>query len=150
MTSIQNLSAPAFSRAFKLLALLIVASSASWMYQLWSTGRLAANSTMSPSNGLIWLLCGWLLMAFTLGSIYRSKTTLTEATLKQTWIWDKEVALPELVYAKLIRFKGFDWLIAPRLYVRTMMGKFTVFYAADKAMITEFQKLIITIQQRSL
>jgi hypothetical protein len=141
---------PAFSRTFKLLALLIVAASASWMYQLWSTGRLAANSTVSPSNGLIWLLCGWLLMAFTLGSIYRSKTTLTASTLKQTWIWDKEVALTELVYGKLIRFKGFDWLVAPRLYVRTMMGKFIVFYAADKAMITEFQKLIVLIQQRSL
>jgi hypothetical protein len=141
---------PAFSRTFKLLALLIVAASASWMYQLWSTGRLAANSTVSPSNGLIWLLSGWLLMAFTLGSIYRSKTTLTASTLKQTWIWDKEVALTELVYGKLIRFKGFDWLVAPRLYVRTMMGKFIVFYAADKAMITEFQKLIVLIQQRSL
>ena len=150
MTSTQNLSVPAFSRSFKLLALLIVAASASWMYLLWSTGRLAANSTMSPSNGLIWLLCGWLLMLFTLGSIYRSKTTLTENTLKQTWIWDKEVALPELVYAKLIRFRGFDWLIAPRLYVRTMMGKFIVFYAADKAMIAEFQKLLIRIQQRSI
>ncbi len=89
-------------------------------------------------------------MLFTLGSIYRSKTTLTENTLKQTWIWDKEVALPELVYAKLIRFRGFDWLIAPRLYVRTMMGKFIVFYAADKAMIAEFQKLLIRIQQRSI
>lgn len=89
-------------------------------------------------------------MAFTLGSIYRSQTTLTASTLKQTWIWDKEVALTELVYAKLIRFKGFDWLVAPRLYVRTMMGKFTVFYAADRAMIADFQKLVISIQQRSL
>ncbi len=89
-------------------------------------------------------------MAFTLVSIYRSKTTLTDNTLKQTWIWDKEVVLPELVYAKLIRIKGLDWLIAPRLYVRTMMGKFTVFYTADKAMIAEFQKLVIAIQQRSL
>ncbi len=87
-------------------------------------------------------------MVFTLGSIYRSKTTLTDAQLKQTWIWDKEVALPALVYAKLIRVKGFDWLIAPRLYVRTMMGKFMVFYAADKAMIDEFQKIVTTIQQR--
>ena len=88
-------------------------------------------------------------MAFTLVSIYRSKTTLTDSTLKQTWIWDKEVVLPELVYAKLIRIKGLDWLIAPRLYVRTMMGKFTVFYAVDKAMIAEFQNLVGIIQQRT-
>jgi hypothetical protein len=143
-----GLTVPAFSRLFKLLTLLIVTACGSWMHKLWSAGKLAANSALSPSNGLIWLLCGLTLMAFTLVSIYRSKTTLTEHSLKQTWIWDKEVALQELVYAKLIRVKGFDWLIAPRLYVRTMMGKFTVFYAADAAMITEFQKLIQKIQHR--
>jgi hypothetical protein len=144
----EGLTSPAFSRLFKLLALVIVTSCASWMYQLWSAGKLAANSAMSPSNGLIWLLCGLALMLFTLVSIYRSKTTLTAHSLKQTWIWDKEVVLSELVYAKLIRVKGFDWLIAPRLYVRTMMGKFTVFYAADTVMIDAFQKLIQKIQQR--
>ncbi|MDI9333440.1 MAG: hypothetical protein QM533_03610 [Cytophagales bacterium] len=144
-----TLTVPAFSRPFKLLALLIVAASGSWMYQLFTTGQLAPNHTLSPSNGLIWLLCGWLLMVFTLVSIYRSQTTLTEHTLKQTWIWDKEVALPELVYAKLIRLKGLDWLIAPRLYVRTVMGKFMVFYAADKTMVTEFQHLVRTIERRA-
>ncbi len=144
-----TLIAPAFSRSFKLLALLIVAASASWMYQLWSAGRLASNGSISLSNGLIWLLCGWLLMAYTLASIYRSQTTLTNDKLLQTWIWNKEVMLPQITYAKLIRVKGFDWLIAPRLYVRTMMGKFIVFYTSDKAMIAEFQKIITNTQQRS-
>ena len=144
------LVSPAFSRPFKLLALLIVAFSASWMYQLWAAGKLANNSALTPSNGLIWLLCALVLMIFTVASIYRSQTTLTERTLKQTWIWDKEVALAELVYAKLIRVRGFDWLIAPRLYVRTMMGKFTVFYAAEKPMIQAFERLIVSINQRSL
>jgi hypothetical protein len=137
-----ELTVPAFSKLFKLLALLIVAASGSWMYQLWSTGRLAPNASFSPANGLIWLLCGLVLMVFTVASIYRSKTTLTESSLKQTWLWDKEVMLAELVYAKLIRVRGFDWLIAPRLYVRTMMGKFTVFYASSPAMITEFERLV--------
>ncbi|MEY4911427.1 MAG: hypothetical protein RL761_1090 [Pseudomonadota bacterium] len=125
------------------------------MYQLWSVGKLAANSAISPSNGLIWLLCGLLLMAYTVGSIYISKTTLTGdlesgGKLHQTWVWDKEVNLKEVAYAKLIRLRGFDWLIAPRLYVRTMMGKFTVFYAADKSMIDEFQKIVLTIQKRTM
>jgi hypothetical protein len=136
-----ELTAPAFTKLFKLLALLIVAASGSWMYQLWSTGRIASNQTLSPSNGLIWLICGWLLMLVTVVAIYRSKTTLTEHNLRQTWLWDKEVALGELVYAKLIRVRGLDWLIAPRLYVRTMMGKFTVFYAASPAMLLAFEQL---------
>jgi len=89
-------------------------------------------------------------MAFTLVSIYKSKTILGNGKLQQSWIWDKEVALKEIAYAKLIRIRGFDWLIAPRLYVRTMMGKFTVFYASDKAMVTEFQKLALCIRERTL
>ena len=147
---ITELTVPAFSKLFKLLALLIVAASGSWMYQLWITGQLAANPSFSPSNGLIWLLCGLFLMAFTVASIYRSKTTLTAHHLKQTWLWDKEVVLTELVYAKLIRVRGLDWLIAPRLYVRTMMGKFTVFYASSPVMILEFEKLVQKIQLGAL
>jgi hypothetical protein len=146
---------PAFSKTFKLLALVIVTFSASWMYQLWAAGKLAANSSLSPSNGLIWLLCGLLLMVYTLVSIYISKTTLegdleSGGKLHQTWIWDKEVALEEIAYAKLIRVNGLDWLIAPRLYVRTIMGKFTVFYAADPSMIEAYRKLVVTIQHRNM
>ncbi len=148
--SADPLASPAFSRPFKLLALALVTAMASWMYQLWSTGRLAANSTIAPSNGLIWLLCGLALMLYTLFAFYTSKTSMSETHLKQTWIWDKEVALPELVYAKLIRVRGLDWLIAPRLYVRTMMGKFHVFYASEKPMIDAFEKLVISINQRAL
>ncbi len=136
-----SLSSPAFSRPFKLLALSIVTASASWMYELWSTGRLASNYEASLSNGLIWLVLGWVLMAWTLVAIYRSRTTLADGKLIQTWIWDKEVLLDHIAYAKLIRIRGFDWLIAPRLYVRTVMGKFTVFYAAQKPMLVEFEKL---------
>jgi hypothetical protein len=150
-----DLVSPAFSKSFKLLALCIVAFSASWMYQLWSVGKLAANNTLSPSNGLIWLLCGLALMVYTLISIYISKTTLTGdlesgGKLHQSWIWDKEVNLKEIAYAKLIRVKGFDWLIAPRLYVRTVMGKFTVFYAANPLLIEEYRKLVVVIQHRNM
>jgi hypothetical protein len=147
---VPGLISPAFSRSFKLLALVLVTAMASWMYQLWSTGKLSSNSALSPSNGLIWLLCGLALMLYTLFAFYTSKTSISETHLKQTWIWDKEVALPELTYAKLIRVRGLDWLIAPRLYVRTMMGKFHVFYASDKPMIHAFEKLVASINQRSL
>ena len=148
------ITSPAFSKPFKLLALCIVAFSASWMYQLWSSGKLAANNSLSPSNGLLWLLCGLLLMVYTLVSIYTSRTRLEGdiqqgGKLHQTWIWDKEVNLKELAYAKLIRVRGLDWFVAPRLYVRTVMGKFTVFYAADAAMIASFQTLVAAVQQRN-
>ncbi len=144
----QPLSSSAFSRSFKLLALLIVAACGSWMYQLWSTGKLAANPAVSVSNGIIWLLCGLSLMAYTVVAIYRSQTTLTHRQLKQTWIWNKEVQLDHIAYAKLIRIKGLDWLIAPRLYVRTITGKFTVFYAADTRLVEALNELALRMQRR--
>lgn len=145
----------AFSRPFKLLALLIVCACGSWMFQLLHLGKIASNNTISPSNGLIWLCCGLALMAYTVLAVYRSQTTLegdleAGGKLLQTWIWNKEVNLKEIAYAKLIRVRGLDWLIAPRLYVRTVMGKFIVFYAADSAMIDAFRKLAVAIQHRNM
>lgn len=80
-------------------------------------------------------------MAYTIGHLVTGKTRLTSQELRQTWIWEKKVELRDLAYAKLIRVPGLDWLIAPRLYVRTLMGKFTVIYACDPAMIEEFKRL---------
>ena len=39
-----------------------------------------------------------------------------------------------------------DWLIAPRLYVRTLLGKFAVFYAADPSMLAEFERLLAELK----
>ena len=50
--------------------------------------------------------------------------------------------LRELAYGKLIRVRGLEWLIAPRLYVRTLTGKFAVFYAASPEMVVEFERLV--------
>jgi len=55
--------------------------------------------------------------------------------------------LGELAYGKLIRVRGLDWLIAPRLYVRTLMGKFAVFYAASPAMVAEFERLVAELKE---
>lgn len=111
------------------------------MYQLWHSGKLTPNLHWALSNGWLWVLAAWLLMLYTVIAIYRSSTILTDDTLKQQWIWDKEVALKDIAYAKLIRIKGLDWLIAPRLYVRTGIGKFSVFYAADEAMLARWEKI---------
>jgi hypothetical protein len=80
-------------------------------------------------------------MVYTLWCILSSVTTLTPTHLKQTFVWNKELELRELAYVKLIRVPGLDWLIAPRLYCRTLLGKFAVFYTADKAMLAEFERL---------
>lgn len=123
----------AFSWPFKILAVGLLAGLAFWAYQLHGEKIFQADH--------LWLWAAWGIMAYTVGHLLMGKTTLTAQSLEQTWIWDKKVELRDLAYVKLIRVPGLDWLIAPRLYARTLMGKFTVIYACSPAMIKELQKI---------
>ena len=89
-----------------------------------------------------WFLGAVLLLLYTWVNILRSTTRIDEQGLSQTWVWNKHMELRELAYGKLIRVRGLEWLIAPRLYVRTLMGKFAVFYATSPEMIAEFERLV--------
>jgi hypothetical protein len=135
---------------FRLLAVLMVLGCTYAVWSLWSAGQLTATAAVAPGapashavfgSGLVWALSALALMGYTLWCILTSVTTMTATTLEQTFVWDKKVELRELAYVKLIRVPGLDWLIAPRLYCRTLMGKFAVFYAADAHMICEFERL---------
>ena len=139
------LRARAFSMPFRFVATLLVFGIEVWMYTLWQAGQLAP-AGLSTSAALGWPLAALAVMLYTWWQIITSRTTLTGVTLHQSWIWDKKVELRELAYAKLIRVPGLDWLIAPRLYVRTLLGKFAVFYAADAAMLAEFERMIFELK----
>jgi hypothetical protein len=80
-------------------------------------------------------------MAATVWAVGRSQTRLNTQELFQSWLWDKKMLVRELAYAKLIRVPGVDWLIAPRLYVRNLSGKFTVIYCADPAVLKDMRRL---------
>jgi hypothetical protein len=137
------LQGSAFSLSFKLLASTIVIGGALWLADLWVGGKLGA----SARQGGGWLALGLLLMAWTWWHILTSKTRLVAGELQQSWILNKRMPLADLAYAKLMRLPGFDWLIAPRLYVRTLNGKFAVFYAADPLLIGDFQRLVVELTE---
>jgi hypothetical protein len=130
---------PSFSRAFKVLAIALLAGTAYWAYRL--HGKVLTDASF------YWLWGAWGIMAYTVMHVIKGQTTLTAQTLEQTWIWHKRVDLRELAYAKLIRFPGLDSVIAPRLYARTLMGKFVVIYASDPAMLAEFKRLSVELKQ---
>lgn len=133
----------AFSLPFKLLATVIVGGCAFWLAQLWSVGALGTAKT----GGLGWFLAGIALMGWTWFHIMTSRTRIDRQGLHQRWIWDKHMALDDLAFGRLIRVRGLDWLIAPRLYVRTLVGKFAVFYAATPELIAEFERLVAELKQ---
>jgi len=134
----EPLRSPAFSAPFKTMAMALLLGLAVW-------GYLLHGAELARTDHL-WLWAAWGIMAYTVGHVLRGKTTLTDNALEQTWIWDKKVALRDLAYAKLIRVPGLDWLVAPRLYVRTLMGKFTVIYACDPQMVEEFKRLSVELK----
>ena len=126
---------PAFSRVFQTLASLLVAGCIGWVVRLWSTGAI----TFGP--GVAWVAAGLVLMVWTWVCVLRSRTTVDKLTMQQKWIWDKRLAFADLAYAKVIRVPGLDWLIAPRLYVRSLTGKFLVFYGATPELVSEFSRI---------
>ncbi len=134
-------SGPAFSVPFKVIATLIVLGCATAFIQMWLAGKAAGGAL-----GGGWFIAGLLLVVYTWFCILRSTTRIDEKGLHQTWVWDKHMELNELAYGKLIRVRGLDWLIAPRLYVRTLMGKFAVFYAASPDMVAEFERLVAELK----
>jgi hypothetical protein len=133
----QEISGSAFSLSFKFLALLLVEGIAWWGYVLWSHGKLGSTELKST----YWLIAALLLLCITVFYVFRSITSISATQIKQSWIWNKEMQVAELAYAKLIRVKGLDWLIAPRVYVRSHGGKFATFYASNRQVIQQFEKL---------
>lgn len=116
-----------------------------WMFALWRAGQLTPPG-LSTAAALGWPLAALGVLMYTWWHIVTSRTTLTSQHLHQSWMWDKKLEMRELAYAKLIRVPGLDWLVAPRLYVRTLLGKFAVFYAADRAMLAEFERLVAELK----
>jgi len=126
----------AYSLPFRIVATVLVFGAAAWLALLWQSGKLGAGSSLAS-----WFVAGEAMMLYTWWCIVRSVTTLDGEQVRQTWMWTKKLELRELAYARVIRVRGLDWLIAPRLYARTLLGKFSVFYAAEPEMVAEFDRL---------
>ena len=131
-----RIESSAFSVPFKVLATALITPAVAWGWHMWSTGTIAW--TLESSGWLFAALC---LMLYTGWYLFNGKTTLDNATLEQTWVWHKRAELRQLAYVKLIRVRGFEWLIAPRLYTKTYAGKLAIFYASSPTMLVEFERM---------
>lgn len=136
------LECSAFGVAFKSVALGVITLILVWGAMIWQESRLS----VSPDSGG-WYLAAAAMLVYTEWHIFRSKTRLDNQALLQTWIWQKKVEIAELAYAKVVRVHGFEWLVAPRLYTRTLTNRLTVFYASSEAMLQEFHRLERELKQ---
>ena len=135
----------AFSSVFKTLTATIVLGSAWWLLDLWWAGKFGATG-WAGLQAAGWFILGWLLLAWTGWEVMHSQVKLDAQGLHQSWMWQKHMPYDELAYTKLIRVRGLEWLMAPRLYVRTLAGKFAVFYATQTSVLEECERLCTELE----
>ncbi len=135
------LEGAAFSRSFQGITGLIVLGSAYWLLSLWQQGKFGGDTGVAGLKAAGWFILAWALLAWTAWHVLKSRARLDAQGIHQTWIWDKHMAFDDLAFAKLIRIRGLEWLMAPRLYVRTLVGKFAVFYVTDASVLAECERL---------
>ena len=73
-------------------------------------------------------------------SIVAGRTRCDGRCIEQTGLWRKKVNLADITQIKLISVPGLNWLIVPRLVVRTGYG-LTTFHAGDRALLSRFKLL---------
>ena len=128
---------PAFPLLIKIVATLFVAAI------VWS--GLPAIQQMQWSEFTDTAALVWGCAAAVTGLIYfwmlKSRTSIRDGVIEQTWIWNKRIAIDQIRQAKFIYVPRLTWLIAPRLVVRSGVTA-TVFYAADPAVQKAFARLV--------
>jgi hypothetical protein len=134
----QAQSAAAFGPMFKALAWFILLALLAWFWRL-------GIEWPSPQAG--WFAAVWAMLAFIVWHIQRSRIVLEPGAIEQSWMWRRRVALHELAYLKVMRIRGLEHLVAPRLYARTLSGAFVFFYCHDRALLNEFTRLAQALQQ---
>jgi len=126
------MQAAAFGPVFKTLAWTILLALVVWFWRLdmdWAS-RQGAFSAMV-----------WAMLAFMVFHIQRSRIVLDHQAIEQSWMWRRRVTLKELAFVKVMRIRGLEFLIAPRIYVRNLGGTFSFFYCHDRALLDEFSRL---------
>lgn len=131
------LTRPAFGTGYRLIATGLVAVLTIWGIRL-LTGSVLDQLDRNILGGAM-LAYGLLMYMWWI--MMRSTTTLTSSTLSQTWFWSKSTPLAQISYAKFLRIRGLEWLVAPRLYVRTGPGPFVSYFAASPELWDEFEAM---------
>ncbi len=128
----QTLSGQAFGPVFKWLAWAILLTLFVWIWRLGFDWR---------STHGAWVAAAWAMLAYIVWHIQRSRISLDAHAIEQSWMWRRRITLQELAFMKVMRVRGLEFLIAPRIYARNLGGTFTFFYCHDAALLEEFTRL---------
>lgn len=134
---------PAFPVLVRLCASLLMAALVYWGVRV--AGELAAADW--TAGALAFLAVALAMIAVCYYWILRSRTSISDTHIRQTWIWRKEVALADVAHIKMIFVPWLDWLIAPRVVVRVRGRGMVVFHASDRRLLQAFAVLSLRALQ---
>jgi hypothetical protein len=132
-----RLEGPAFTPLVKALATLLVLALVVYGWQ--ALPQLLAQRSSWVAWVFLLMMLGFVLTCHVW--ILRSRTSLSETHICQTWFTDKRVALTDITQLKLIHIPHLAWLISPRLVVKTRMPGTIVFHTADPRVLAAFGQL---------
>ena len=142
----EKVEGAAFSVTFKTLTFAVVLFCGYWLLSLWLQGKFGGAANLEGLRIAGWFILGWGLLACTAWFVVISRISLDTTGITQSWMWTKHFDFDDLAIAQPIRVRGLEWLIAPRLYVRTLAGKFSVFYVSDTTVLLEMERLSLELK----
>ena len=121
-----------------------------WLASLLALALLAMAARHADAallQGLSWpvTLLGLMAVALVIGGYWNmlsSRTAIDESAICQTGLLPRRVLLADIVQLKLIRLRGLEWLVTPRLVVRArgQVGTCT-FHCADPGVLEAIEVL---------
>ena len=136
-------SGPAYGPGFRVFATLLCSAlavygaSIAWRYPLLSFG----------SGVKLVLLVAAIMLAISYYWFLRARTTIDAQGIRQSWMFDKQVAWRDVRGAKMIGIPYLSWLFPPRMVVRTG-NAFTTFNGGSREVLIEFAKISLAFQMK--
>lgn len=138
-----TVSGPAYGEGFRAFASLLCGAlagyglSIAWRYPLLSFG----------TGVKLLLLVAAVMLAISTYWFRRARTTIDAEGIRQSWMFDKQVAWRDVRGAKMIGLPYLSWIFPPRLVVRTG-NAFTTFNGGSREILIEFAKISLAFQMK--
>lgn len=139
----KSVTGPAYGTGFKVFAtiltlvLLVYSVSIAWRFPLLSFG-FGVKALIGGAGVMLAVSYYWFL---------RARTTIDDTGIRQTWLYDKQVAWSDVRGAKMIGIPYASWLFPPRMIVRTG-NSFTTFNGGSQEVLIEFAKISLAFQMK--
>jgi hypothetical protein len=139
----KRVTGPAYGNGFKVCAtlltvmLVVYGASIAWRFPLLQFG-LSVKALLAGAAVMLAVSYYWFL---------RSRTTIDDEGIRQSWVYDKKVRWEDVRGAKMIGIPYASWLFPPRMIVRTGVA-FTTFNGGSQEVLIEFAKISLAYQMK--